>query len=110
MMGLMDGAIEAETHQAQGADQQSIKLIEAAVSSEKLVGCLMQADESAMHQVAGHQHERHRQPDQSAMHDEREQHFRENQTDDEKLKRASQYPVRLMQLAEVFVDGAFHWG
>ena len=104
-MRLMNDAIETEAHQTQRADHDPIKLIEAAIFSEKPVSRFVQADESAVHQMAGNKHERHRQPDQSAVHRYREHHFSENQTENKKLKRPAQYPVRLMHLAEVFVDG-----
>ena len=68
MMRLMNDAIETEAHQAQRADHDSIKLIEAAIFSEKPVSRFVQADESAVHQMADNKHERHRQPDQSAVH------------------------------------------
>jgi len=108
MMGLMDDAIEAETHQAQRADHDSIELIEAAIFSEKPVRGLVQTDEHAVHQMAGNKHKRHRQPDQSAVHRYSEDHFSESQTENKKLKRPAQYPVRLMDLAETFVDGGVH--
>ena len=108
MMGLMDDAIEAETHQTQRADHDSIELIEAAIFSEKPVRGLVQTDEHAVHQMAGNKHERHRQPDQSAVHRYSEHHFSESQTENKKLKRPAQYPVRLMHLAEIFVDGGVH--
>src|ERR1700730_12373540 len=78
MMRLMDNPIEAETHQTQRADHQPIKLIEGAIFSEKPVSRLMQADESAVHQMAGNKNERHRQPNQSAMHRYSEHHLSEN--------------------------------
>ena len=91
-MRLMNDAIETEAHQAQRADNDPIKLIEAAIFSEKPVSRLMQADESAMHQMADNKHKRHRQPDQSAMHRYSEHHFSENQTENEKLKRTRARP------------------
>ena len=108
MMRLMNDAIETETHQAQRADHDSIELIEAAIFSEKPVRGLVQTDEHAVHQMAGNKHERHRQPDQSAVHRYSEHHFSESQTENKKLKRPAQYPVRLMHLAEIFVDGGVH--
>ena len=68
VMRLMDDAIETETHQTQRADDDAIKFIEAAIFSEKPVSRFVQADESAVHQMAGNKHKRHRQPDQSAVH------------------------------------------
>ena len=68
MMCLMNGAIETETHQTQRSDHEAIKLIEGAIFSEKPVGRFVQADENAVHQMTDDEHERHRQPDQSAMH------------------------------------------
>src|SRR4029077_6801479 len=108
MMRLMNDAIETEAHQTQGADQDAVKLIEAAIFSEKPVGGLVQTDEHAVHQMACNKHERHRQPDQSAVHRYNEHDFSESQTENKKLKRPAQYPVRLMHLAEIFVDGGVH--
>ena len=101
----MNDAIETEAHQAERADNEPIKLIEAAIFSEKPVSRFVQADESAVHQMADHQHERHRQPDQTALHRDREHQFSENQTENEKLKRTPQDPVWFVHLAEVFVGG-----
>ena len=66
-MRLMNDAIETEAHQTQRPDHDPIKLIEAAIFPEKPVSGLVQTDERAVHQMAGHKHERHRQPDQSAV-------------------------------------------
>lgn len=108
MMCLMDDTIEAETHQTQSADHDSVELIEAAIFSEKPVRGLVQTDEHAVHQMAGNKHERHCQPDRSAVHRYSEHDFSESQTENKKLKRPAQYPVRLMQLAEIFVDSGVH--
>jgi hypothetical protein len=78
MMRLMNDAIETETHQAQRADHYSIKLIEAAIFSEKAVSRLMEADENTVHQMADNKQERHRQPDQSAVHRYSEHPFSDN--------------------------------
>ena len=64
MMCLMNGAIKTEAHQADHADDEPVELVEAAIFSEKPVSRFVQADESAVHQMADHQHERHGQPDQ----------------------------------------------
>lgn len=111
MMCLMNDAIETEAHQTQRADHDAIELVEAAILSEKPVGRFVQADENAVHQMTDDEHERHRQPGQSAMHGYGEHRFSENQTENEKLKRTPQDPMRLMHLAEVFGGGGcVHWG
>src|SRR6266404_573235 len=111
MMRLMNHTVETEAHQAQGANHHPIELIEATIFSEKPVSRLMQADEEAVHQMADHEHERHRQPDPAAIDRHREHHFSENQTQNEKLERTPQDPMRLMHLTKVFIDGGFvHWG
>ena len=102
-MRLMNDAIETEAHQAERADHDSVKLIEAAIFSEKPVSRFVQADEDAVHQMAGNKNERHRQPDPSAVHRYREHRFSEDQTENEKLKRPAQNPMRLMHLTEIFV-------
>ena len=105
MMRLMNNAIETEAHQTQCTNHDSIKLVEAATFSEKPVRRFVQTDEHAVHQMAGNKHEWHRQPDQSVVHRYSEHRFSESQTENKKLKRPAQYPVRLMHLAEIFVDG-----
>ena len=77
-MCLMNGTIETEAHQTQRGDHDAIKVIEAAIFSEKPVGRFVQADETAVHQMADDEHQRHCQPDQSMLHRYSEQRFREN--------------------------------
>jgi hypothetical protein len=67
MVRLMDDPKEAETRQDKGTDQDSVELIEAPAFSEKTMSGFVKADENAVHQMTYNKHERHRQPDQSAM-------------------------------------------
>ena len=111
MMRLMNNAVETEAHQAQCANHNPIELIEATIFSEKPVSRFMQTDEEAVHQMTDHEHEWHRQPDPAAIDRHREHHFSQNQTENEKLKRTPQDPMRLVHLTKVFIDGGFvHWG
>ncbi len=62
---------------------------------------------SAVHQMAYDKHERHRQPDQSALHGYCERYLGKEQPENEKLKRTAHYPVR--HFAELFVvKGGIH--
>ena len=105
MMGLMNDAIEAETHQTQRADHDSIELIEAAIFSEKPVRGLVQTDEHAVHQMAGNKHERHRQPDQSAVHRYSEHRLQRKPNRKREAETPRAIPSAAMHLAEIFVDG-----
>jgi hypothetical protein len=102
MMGLMDDPVEAEAHQTEGANHHPVEFIEASIFSEQPVSGFVQANQAAMHQVAGHQNERHRQPEPSSLHGERECHFGSDQTENEKLECLAQNPMWFMQLAEIF--------
>jgi hypothetical protein len=75
MMRLMNDAIETEAHQTQRTDQDAVKLIEPAIFPKKTVGCFVEADENAMHQMADNKDERDSQPDQSAVHSNGKRHF-----------------------------------
>ena len=109
MMGLMNDAIETETHEAQCANHHAVELIEPAIFPKKAVGRLVQADENAVHQMADNKRERDSQPDQSPVHRERKREFSEGETENEKLKCTSQHPVRFVHCAEIFVDsGGVH--
>ena len=94
MMRLMNDAIETEAHQAQRADNDAIKLIEAAIFSEKPVSRFVQTNESAVHQMADNKNKRDRQPDQSAAAPLLRALFQRTAAENEKLKRTAHHPVR----------------
>src|SRR3982074_2857184 len=59
--------------------------------------------------MAGNQNQRHCQPDPSSLHGHGEGRFGDHQTEDEKLERLAQNPMRFMQLAEIFdIDRGVH--
>lgn len=62
----------------------------------------VQANEGAVHQMAGHQNEQHCQPEPSSLNGKGQSHFGCDQTEHEKLERFAQNPMGFMQLAEVF--------
>ena len=74
----MHDAVETETHETQRADDDAIELVETAILSQKSMSRFMKADESPVHQVADHEHERHGQPDPSGVHREASIDFSEN--------------------------------
>ena len=65
---LMGGAIEAEAHEAQGADNEAVDFVEQSVLAQQTVGRLVKADHHSVHEVAGDQDQRHGEPVVVAIH------------------------------------------
>src|SRR6476469_5505565 len=73
------------------------------------MGGLVQPDQGPVHQVSGHGNEQHRQPEPPSLNRKRERPFCGHQTEDKKLERLPQNPMRFMQLTELFeVNSAVH--
>jgi len=101
VMGLMNDAVKAKTHEAERTDHRSVEFVKATTLPKQSVGSFVQTDQRAMHQMGHDNHEQRRQPDEAVLHCQREQCFREDQAEHKKLKGAFQYPMRLVCLMKI---------
>lgn len=105
VMGLMNDAEEAEAHQAERPDHHPVEFIEATIFTEQSVGSFVQTDQRAMHQMSNHNHKQRRHPDEAVSNRQCQHRVRENQSENEKLKRALQDPMRVVRFTKVVGDG-----
>ena len=90
----MRRAIEAETHEAQGADDEAVDFIEQPVFAQQSVRRLVKADHYAVHEVAGDQDQRHGEPVIAAIHGKTERRLREEKQRSDYGKSNAAEPMR----------------
>src|ERR1700760_3729720 len=59
----MSCSVQAEAHQAENADDDTVNLIQAPSLSQQSVRRLVKSDQHPMHQMAGAQYQKHRNPE-----------------------------------------------